>query len=113
MFFNVDIKGDRLPAGTLCLTYDDGPGQTAEAGPGPRTLELAQYLYDQGILATFFIIGDHAERHPGVLAQLCRWKHTVNRYAGRAGQASAQVSLPAPAESGLSSRNRIAETVKS
>jgi len=80
MFFNVDIKGDRLPTGTLCLTYDDGPGQTTGAGPGPRTLELAEYLYDQGIPATFFIIGDHAERHPGVLAQLCRWKHTVGNH---------------------------------
>ena len=80
MFFNVDIFGNRLPTGTLCLTYDDGPGQTAGAGPGPRTLELAEYLYDQGIPATFFILGDHAERHPGVLAQLCRWKHTVGNH---------------------------------
>ncbi len=34
MFFHVDIKGERLPYRTLCLTFDDGPG--------PRTFDLAK-----------------------------------------------------------------------
>lgn len=82
MFFHVDIKGDQLPAGTLCLTYDDGPGETtgADRGAGPRTLELGEYLFNEGISASFFIIGDHAQRHPGVMSQLARLKHTIGNH---------------------------------
>ncbi len=52
MFFDQDIIGNRLPPGTICLTYDDGPG--------PETLELGRYLAEQHIPATFFVIGQHA-----------------------------------------------------
>ncbi len=82
MFFHVDIKGDQLPTGTLCLTYDDGPGAKKGTGhePGPRTLELGEYLFNEGIPAAFFIIGDHARRHPGVLTRLAQWKHTIGNH---------------------------------
>jgi MYXO-CTERM domain-containing protein len=43
------INGSGLPAKTVVLTYDDGPDD--------HTLELAQYLKDQGIRATFFVNG--------------------------------------------------------
>lgn len=43
------INGSGLPAKTVVLTYDDGPDE--------HTLELAQYLKDQGIRATFFVNG--------------------------------------------------------
>ena len=36
MFFDLDIKTDRLPPKTVCLTYDDGPGETH--GPGGQLL---------------------------------------------------------------------------
>ncbi len=54
-------------------------------------------------------------RETGVLPSevIHQAKLALNRYAGRAGQASAQVSSPAPAALGLSSRNRIGETDKS
>ena len=77
MFFDRDIKGDRLPPKTLCLTYDDGPGETAGDGPGPRTRELGRYLAEQGVRATFFVVGRSAERHPDILAQLRDWGHLV------------------------------------
>jgi peptidoglycan/xylan/chitin deacetylase (PgdA/CDA1 family) len=44
------LFGNELPAKTLVLTYDDGPGE--------RTSELAEYLAERGIPATFFINGD-------------------------------------------------------
>jgi peptidoglycan/xylan/chitin deacetylase (PgdA/CDA1 family) len=82
MFFDQDIKGDRLPPGTLCLTYDDGPGETPgdSDGPGPRTSELGRYLHDQGIAATFFVIGRHAEAHRETLARLRDWGHLVGNH---------------------------------
>src|SRR5215217_8068994 len=43
------INGSGLPAKTVVLTYDDGPDE--------HTIELAQYLKDQGIRATFFVNG--------------------------------------------------------
>jgi MYXO-CTERM domain-containing protein len=43
------IFGDGLPTKTVILTYDDGPDE--------YTLELAQYLHDNDIQATFFING--------------------------------------------------------
>ena len=54
-------------------------------------------------------------RATGVLPSevIHRAKLALSRYSDPAGRASAQVSSPAPAASGLSSRNRIAETVKS
>jgi peptidoglycan/xylan/chitin deacetylase (PgdA/CDA1 family) len=72
MFFDRDIRGNRLPPKTLCLTYDDGPG--------PRSRELARYLADQGIRATFFVVGRSAERHPDILAQLRDWGHLVGNH---------------------------------
>lgn len=46
---NGNIYGNALPAKTVILTYDDGPDA--------HTLELAQYLNEQGVHATFFING--------------------------------------------------------
>src|SRR5579883_730891 len=80
MFFDADIKGDRLPHKTLCLTYDDGPGATPGAGPGPRTLDLGRALHRLGVRATFFAVGAHAVEHPGVLRQLSDWGHLVGNH---------------------------------
>ena len=72
MFFHVDIKGDRLPDHTLCLTFDDGPGT--------RTLELGQYLYAHKIPATFFSIGRHLEQFAGLGRQLHEWGHLLGNH---------------------------------
>jgi peptidoglycan/xylan/chitin deacetylase (PgdA/CDA1 family) len=80
MFHHQDIKGDRLPRGTLCLTYDDGPGAAEGDGPGPRTLELGRYLFEQQIQATFFVVGSQAESHRDILARLRDWGHLVGNH---------------------------------
>ena len=72
MFLHADIKGNDLPARTLCLTYDDGPGESCGDGAGPRTEALGEFLSSEGIRAIFFVIGAHAERHPHVLRSLAR-----------------------------------------
>ena len=77
---------------TLVLTYDDGPGQMeAEPGvPGPRTLELAKYLHEMNIRATFFVIGKHAILHRDILETLTRLGHLIGNhtYNHPAGDAS-------------------------
>ena len=72
MFYHRDLKGDRLPHGTICLTYDDGPG--------PRTRELGEYLDEQHIAATFFVLGRHVEEYPGILEQLQACGHLIGNH---------------------------------
>jgi len=68
-----------LPDGTLCLTYDDGPGTTPTlTGPGPRTDDIGFYLFLQGIPATFFMIGERAVNEPDLCLQLMRQGHLVD-----------------------------------
>ncbi len=72
MFFDHDLKGADLPPQTLCLTYDDGPG--------PDTWELGHYLFTEGVRATFFVIGRHAEGQDALLAQLRAWGHRIGNH---------------------------------
>jgi peptidoglycan/xylan/chitin deacetylase (PgdA/CDA1 family) len=72
MFFDRDVKADRLPGGSVCLTYDDGPG--------PHTLELGSYLAGQGVRATFFLVGKHAEESLRVVDRLHAWGHRIGNH---------------------------------
>jgi peptidoglycan/xylan/chitin deacetylase (PgdA/CDA1 family) len=72
VFFHHDLKGLGLPPKTLCLTYDDGPGQ--------HTQELGCYLHQEGIPATFFVVGSHARGREHVLRRLCDCGHTIGNH---------------------------------
>src|SRR5207245_2252816 len=72
MFFHRDLKGFDLPPKALCLTYDDGPGRD--------TLELGHYLFAQGIRATFFVVGRHAQEQPETLAELSALGHVLDNH---------------------------------
>ncbi len=72
MFLHHDIRGSSLPLRTVCLTYDDGPGA--------RTRELGQYLFECGIRAAFFVIGRHAEQDHSTLARLRDWGHLIGNH---------------------------------
>ena len=56
--------------GILALTYDDGPGSQT-------TPELLDLLDEHGTKATFFLIGDSAERHPDIVSRLIDEGHTI------------------------------------
>jgi peptidoglycan/xylan/chitin deacetylase (PgdA/CDA1 family) len=81
MFFNTPITGDKLPDKTLCLTYDDGPNETKSLGCRPRTQETAQYLHEQGVEATFFVIGERARRSPDICLALRDMGHLIANHS--------------------------------
>ena len=74
------LTGRALPTGTLCLTYDDGPGETDGDGAGPRTLPLAAYLADEGIRAAFFMTGRHVEQMAQAPAAVRALGHIVGNH---------------------------------
>jgi peptidoglycan-N-acetylglucosamine deacetylase len=74
------IDGNSLEDGQFCLTFDDGPGESTSSGPGPRTVELAEYLADQAVPATFFLCGKHIRELPHVPARLRELGHAVGNH---------------------------------
>ncbi|HZM75206.1 MAG TPA: alpha/beta fold hydrolase [Candidatus Limnocylindrales bacterium] len=58
-----------LAANCVALTYDDGPG--------PRSAELARMLRDEGVPATFFVLGESVERYGDVLETYWECGHTI------------------------------------
>lgn len=61
--------GDDLPEKTLHLTYDDGPG--------PRTVDLADYLAAHSIKATFFINGVNVSGRQRAIDSIIGRGHTL------------------------------------
>jgi peptidoglycan/xylan/chitin deacetylase (PgdA/CDA1 family) len=67
------LAGADLPPKTLALTFDDGPGE--------HTLRIARYLADQGVSATFFVVGERAAGREWILDELTRLGHTVGNHS--------------------------------
>lgn len=67
----------RMPANpvlpTIYLTFDDGPT------PGVTDWVLDQLDSFQA-KATFFVVGEQAQRHPDLLTEVCRRGHTVGTH---------------------------------
>ncbi len=62
-----------VPRGTLCLTFDDGPG--------PDTLRIARFLAGCGIRATFFVVGRCAERDGHTVRAIRELGHGVGNHS--------------------------------
>ncbi len=58
------------PAGTVALTFDDGP----HPDHTPKVLDI---LDEYGVAATFFIIGQSAEQYPEIVHDMVRRGHSV------------------------------------
>jgi peptidoglycan/xylan/chitin deacetylase (PgdA/CDA1 family) len=72
MFTAQSYTGNGLPEKTLCFTFDDGPGE--------NTLAIAKYLYEEGISATFFVVGKYAIHQPEILKALVEWGHIIGNH---------------------------------
>lgn len=66
------LRGYDLSRGILSLTFDDGPSN--------RTLELAQYLSEENIQATFFEIGKRISGHEAQLIEIKRLGHLIGNH---------------------------------
>ena len=58
-----------MPANYCALTFDDGPG--------PYTSALLDLLAQRGIAATFFVLGQNAERRPALIRRMLAEGHEV------------------------------------
>jgi peptidoglycan-N-acetylglucosamine deacetylase len=80
-----------IPPRCVALTFDDGPG--------PDSAELSRMLRDQGVPATFFVLGESVERHGDALDTLRDCGHVVALHGERhrpfvsAGLAASQLRL--------------------
>ena len=66
---------NRLPAGSnaVSVTFDDGPNPVAT----PLILDA---LRDEGVHATFFVLGRHAERWPGLVRRMAHEGHQLGNH---------------------------------
>jgi len=58
----------------VALTFDDGPNE-------PYTSEIADFLDEQGVRATFFQVGACVRRHPETTARLLAAGHVVGNHS--------------------------------
>jgi len=65
----------RLPAASsaVSITFDDGPNPQAT----PRILDV---LRDEGVKATFFVLGGHAERWPELVRRMADEGHQLGNH---------------------------------
>lgn len=71
-FFGPSIYQGPGARWSIALTFDDGPGS--------RTLELARYLEEEGVHATFFVCGVNVQRHPDVIRTLALHGHELGNH---------------------------------
>lgn len=63
----------RVRAGSVAITFDDGPNPDAT----PRILEV---LAREGVSATFFLLGRHVERWPGIASDVAAAGHVIGNH---------------------------------
>jgi peptidoglycan-N-acetylglucosamine deacetylase len=71
--FRADPRAPQ-PAKTVALTFDDGPNE-------PFTSQIADFLDDRGIKATFFQVGRCVERHPDSTRRLLAAGHVIGNHS--------------------------------
>lgn len=67
------VDGKRIRRDVVALTFDDGPS----AETTPRILDT---LRAEGVRATFFVLGKHAERHPELIERIVREGHELGNH---------------------------------
>jgi hypothetical protein len=59
---------------TVYLTFDDGPDPD-------NTPAILRILHDNGVKATFFVIGNEVEKYPKILKQVFREGHAIGNHS--------------------------------
>jgi peptidoglycan/xylan/chitin deacetylase (PgdA/CDA1 family) len=72
MYSKTHYSLSELPPKTLCLTFDDGPGS--------YTYDIAKFLNEQKVRATFFVVGKYAYHHPDVLKKVQELGHIIGNH---------------------------------
>jgi peptidoglycan/xylan/chitin deacetylase (PgdA/CDA1 family) len=72
MYREQPYTGEELPLKSLCLTYDDGPGE--------NTFEIAKFLHEENIRATFFVVGKYAIENEEILEKVARLEHLIGNH---------------------------------
>jgi peptidoglycan/xylan/chitin deacetylase (PgdA/CDA1 family) len=90
-------------AKTLALTYDDGPG--------PHTIEIAEYLSTQGVRATFFVVGKYLRERPDVIRQVVSSGHAIGNHTDSHQTLPNLVSQPQTLPNLVSQPERLIEEV--
>jgi uncharacterized protein (TIRG00374 family) len=67
------VDGRAIDRPVVALTFDDGPS----AETTPRILDA---LRREGVRATFFVLGKHAERHPEIVERIVREGHELGSH---------------------------------
>lgn len=65
-------RAEKAGGAVVALTFDDGPGA--------NTAALLSILEREAVPATFFLIGEHAARHPELVKAICARGHQVENH---------------------------------
>lgn len=63
----------QLPEKTIALTFDDGPV--------PATNKILDLLKELNVPATFFVLGDEADKHPNILTRIHTDGHAIGNHS--------------------------------
>src|SRR5438876_10741626 len=77
MYKDALMSGSALPPGTVCVPFDDAPGETTGPGPGPRTLEPGECPKTEGARGAFVCGGKDAADCPDVLLEVMASGHLL------------------------------------
>ena len=57
----------------VAITFDDGPNEE-------KTREILEVLRENGVVATFFVIGENAKEHPDRIREICDAGHEIGNH---------------------------------
>lgn len=73
LFLSASCRGDKA-SGKLAITFDDGPH-------GKRSMEILELLQKHSCRASFFLIGNRADRSPEIVVKMKKAGHLVGNHS--------------------------------
>jgi peptidoglycan-N-acetylglucosamine deacetylase len=74
LFGAVKYQGQSGEKKLIALTFDDGPNE-------PYTSQILETLRNQGVKATFFLVGENAARYPEITQKIFAEGHIIGNHA--------------------------------